>query len=90
MTPASAALGPAVQATVPSTPQIASYNPMFSANWVERADALLSMTSSTSTFRSGTMISAFGSTDGTMGPPSIVSPMSSVNSRYNGNGKVTF
>ena len=90
MTPASAALGPAVQATVPSTPQSASYNAMFSGNVFERADALLSMTSSTNSYRTGTMSSAFGSTDGSMGPPSVLSPMNSINSRYNGNGKVTF
>jgi hypothetical protein len=90
MTPASAALGPAVQATVPSTPQSATYNAMFSGNVFERADALLSMTSSTNTYRSGTMSSAFGSAEGSMGPPSVLSPMSSINSRYNGNGKVTF
>ncbi|KFY87477.1 hypothetical protein V498_07148, partial [Pseudogymnoascus sp. VKM F-4517 (FW-2822)] len=44
MTPASAALGPAVQATVPSAPQSAGYNTaMFQGNVFERADALLSM-----------------------------------------------
>ncbi|KFY61848.1 hypothetical protein V496_04834, partial [Pseudogymnoascus sp. VKM F-4515 (FW-2607)] len=42
MTPASAALGPAVQATVPSAPQSAGYNTaMFQGNVFERADALL-------------------------------------------------
>jgi hypothetical protein len=89
MTPASAALGPAVQATVPSIPQSASYNAMFSGNVFERADALLSMTSSAN-YRSGTMSSTYGSTDGSAGPASMLSPMSSVNSRYNGNGKVSF
>ncbi|ROT36418.1 RAM signaling pathway protein [Sodiomyces alkalinus F11] len=43
MTPQSAALGPAVQATVPSTPQSASFAAAFSGNVFERADALISM-----------------------------------------------
>src|SRR5450432_3436029 len=81
MTPASAALGPAVQATVPSTPQSAPYNPMWSRDVFERADALLSMKSSINTFRTGTMSSTFGSTDGPTGPTSIISPMSSMSSR---------
>jgi hypothetical protein len=91
MTPASAALGPAVQATVPSTPQSASYNAMFSGNVFERADALLSMTSSATTSRAGTMSSAVGPLDGSMTPASLLSPMNSLNiNRYNSNGKVTF
>jgi len=43
MTPQSAALGPAVQATVPSTPQSASFAAAFTGNVFERADALISM-----------------------------------------------
>ncbi|KAI0436910.1 RAM signaling pathway protein [Xylaria telfairii] len=43
MTPQSAALGPAVQATVPSTPQSGSFASVFSGNVFERADALISM-----------------------------------------------
>ncbi|KAI8630983.1 RAM signaling pathway protein [Xylariaceae sp. FL1651] len=43
MTPQSAALGPAVQATVPSTPQSGSFANVFSGNVFERADALISM-----------------------------------------------
>ncbi|KAI1115503.1 RAM signaling pathway protein [Nemania sp. NC0429] len=43
MTPQSAALGPAVQATVPSTPQSSSFANLFSGNVFERADALISM-----------------------------------------------
>ncbi|VBB77222.1 Putative protein of unknown function [Podospora comata] len=43
MTPQSAALGPAVQATVPSTPQSASFAAAFQGNVFERADTLLSM-----------------------------------------------
>lgn len=91
MTPQSAALGPAVQATVPSTPQSASYNAMFSGNIFERADALLSMNgSSVSSSRTGTMTSTYGSTDGTMTPASIISPMNSFGTRFNNNSKTTF
>ncbi|KAI1175160.1 RAM signaling pathway protein [Nemania sp. FL0916] len=43
MTPQSAALGPAVQATVPATPQSGSFANVFSGNVFERADALISM-----------------------------------------------
>ncbi|KAI0911731.1 RAM signaling pathway protein [Ustulina deusta] len=43
MTPQSAALGPAVQATVPSTPQSGFFASIFSGNVFERADALISM-----------------------------------------------
>ncbi|KAK8134636.1 RAM signaling pathway protein [Apiospora sp. TS-2023a] len=43
VTPQSAALGPAVQATVPSTPQSASFDRAFNGNVFERADALISM-----------------------------------------------
>ncbi|KAI1433229.1 RAM signaling pathway protein [Xylaria sp. CBS 124048] len=43
MTPQSAALGPAVQATVPSTPISGSFANIFSGNVFERADALISM-----------------------------------------------
>lgn len=87
VTPQSAALGPAVQATVPSTP----YSAMFSGNVFERADALLSMTTnSNTTSRTGTMTSSSMSADGSMSLSPMV-PMSSVNSsRFNGNGKVTF
>jgi len=91
MTPQSAALGPAVQATVPSTPQSASYNGIFNGNVFDRADTLLSMNgSSVSSSRTGTMTSAFGSNDGTMTPASILSPMNSFGSRFNGNNKVAF
>jgi hypothetical protein len=41
MTPQSAALGPAVQATVPSTPQSANFSAAFNGNVFERADALM-------------------------------------------------
>lgn len=87
MTPQSAALGPAVQATVPSTPQSASYNAMFSGNVFERADALLSMSgSSAASSRAGTMTS----NDGNMIPSSVLSPLNSMNSRFNGNGRMAF
>lgn len=89
MTPASAALGPAVQATVPS-PHSASYNAMFSGNVFERADALLSMTNSTVSSRAGTMSSAMGFTDGSMTPASLISPLSTMSLRYNNIGKVNF
>lgn len=54
MTPQSAALGPAVQATVPSTPQSASFANAFSGGVFERADALISM-GGLSLSRTGTM-----------------------------------
>lgn len=41
MTPQSAALGPAVQATVPSTPQSASFQGAFHGSVFDRADALM-------------------------------------------------
>lgn len=64
MTPASAALGPAVQATVPSTPSYAST--MFSGNVFERADALLASASSSAfSSRAGTMTGgSFGGSGG--------------------------
>lgn len=91
MTPASAALGPAVQATVPSTPQSGLYNSMFSGNVFERADALLSMTSGTAS-RTGTLTSSFGSSDGATTPSSLLSPGPSMHSSrlHGSNGKVNF
>ncbi|KFY27895.1 hypothetical protein V493_03222 [Pseudogymnoascus sp. VKM F-4281 (FW-2241)] len=91
MTPASAALGPAVQATVPSAPQSAGYNTaMFQGNVFERADALLSMGGSSAfSSRAGTMTwggsgegSTAGGTGGTFSPPNGMT-------RYGG-GKVVF
>ncbi|CZS98374.1 hypothetical protein WAI453_005849 [Rhynchosporium graminicola] len=91
MTPQIAALGPAVQATVPSTPQSAAYNGIFNGNVFDRADTLLSMNgSSVSSSRTGTMTSAYGSNDGTATPASIISPMNSLGSRFNGVNKVSF
>jgi hypothetical protein len=84
MTPQSAALGPAVQATVPSTPQSASFASAFSGNVFERADALISLggismprtgtmtSNSTSSLQSGT--STLSSQDGIMTPSSMISP----------------
>ena len=86
MTPQSAALGPAVQATVPSTPQSASFASAFNGNVFERADALISM-GGISMSRTGTMnsnstaslnsiSSALSAQDGTMTPSSTLSPSS--------------
>ncbi|CAK7243732.1 MAG: RAM signaling network component [Sporothrix thermara] len=86
MTPQSAALGPAVQATVPSTPQSASFNHVFSGNLFERADTLIS-SGGISMSRTATFSSASGSSglnsisstlsahaDGSMTPSSMLSP----------------
>ncbi|OLN87298.1 Leucine-rich repeat-containing protein sog2 [Colletotrichum chlorophyti] len=85
MTPQSAALGPAVQATVPSTPQSASFAAAFNGGVFERADALISM-GGLSMSRSGTMtnssatsftmssMSSFSSDGGAMTPSSVISP----------------
>ncbi|KAL2073227.1 hypothetical protein VTL71DRAFT_10551 [Oculimacula yallundae] len=89
MTPQIAALGPAVQATVPSTPQGASYNGIFNGNVFDRADTLLSMNGSSVSSRNNTMTSNY-TTDGTSTPASIISPMNSFGSRFNGNGKLAF
>ncbi|KAI1447591.1 RAM signaling pathway protein-domain-containing protein [Annulohypoxylon stygium] len=103
MTPQSAALGPAVQATVPSTPQSASFANAFNGNVFERADALISM-GGLSMSRSGTMNSvstslnsSFSSTssqDERQGISNVVSPNGSVglaaSYRLNGGNKPTF
>ncbi|TQN71398.1 Leucine-rich repeat-containing protein sog2 [Colletotrichum shisoi] len=85
MTPQSAALGPAVQATVPSTPQSASFAAAFNGNVFERADALINM-GGLSMSRNGTMtnssaasftmssMSSFSSDGGAMTPSSVLSP----------------
>ncbi|KUI73624.1 Leucine-rich repeat-containing protein sog2 [Cytospora mali] len=59
MTPQSAALGPAVQATV-ATPQSASFANAFNGGVFERADALISMGGRSMGSRNGTMSSASG------------------------------
>ncbi|KAM0330721.1 hypothetical protein ACHAQA_003673 [Verticillium albo-atrum] len=82
MTPQSAALGPAVQATVPSTPQSASFAAAFNGNVFERADALISM-GGISMSRNNTLLSNGGqsfssmtslTSDGYMTPSSAISP----------------
>ncbi|KAK0371969.1 RAM signaling pathway protein [Colletotrichum paranaense] len=85
MTPQSAALGPAVQATVPSTPQSASFASAFNGGVFERADALISM-GGLSMSRNGTMtnssaasftmssMSSLSSDGGAMTPSSVISP----------------
>lgn len=92
MTPASAALGPAVQATVPSAPQSAGYNTsMFQGNVFERADALLSMGGSSAfSSRTGTMTGWAGSGEGPggTGGGGTFSPTNGM-VRYGG-GKVVF
>ncbi|TDZ68019.1 Leucine-rich repeat-containing protein sog2 [Colletotrichum trifolii] len=102
MTPQSAALGPAVQATVPSTPQSASFAAAFNGNVFERADALISM-GGLSMSRNGTMtsssaasytmssMSSMSSDGGTMTPASVISPngFNQVPLRVNGS-KVAF
>ncbi|KAI2468301.1 putative cell morphogenesis protein Sog2 [Annulohypoxylon bovei var. microspora] len=103
MTPQSAALGPAVQATVPSTPQSASFANAFSGNVFERADALISM-GGLSMSRSGTMNSVSTSLNSSFSSTSsqderqvmtpIVSPNGSTglaaSYRLNGGNKPTF
>ncbi len=86
MTPQSAALGPAVQATVPSTPQSASFANVFAGNVFERADTLISSggisMSRTNTFSSTSGSSGLNSisstlsvhADGSMTPSTMLSP----------------
>lgn len=86
MTPQSAALGPAVQATVPSTPQTGSFASAFSGNVFERADTLISSggisMSRTNTFSSNSggssglnsINSTLTANDGSMTPSTMLSP----------------
>jgi len=103
MTPQSAALGPAVQATVPSTPQSASFAAAFTGNVFERADALISMgglsmasrtgtMNSTSTASLNSMNSTLSSHDGILTPSSALSPgpMGPLAFRLNNGSKVGF
>ncbi|CAK7224953.1 RAM signaling network component [Sporothrix bragantina] len=104
MTPQSAALGPAVQATVPSTPQSASFNSVFSGNLFERADTLISSggisMSRTPTFSSTSGSSGLNSisstlsahADGSMTPSSMLSPgpLGPLPFRLNNGNKVAF
>ncbi|KAK3344843.1 RAM signaling pathway protein-domain-containing protein [Neurospora tetraspora] len=55
MTPQSAALGPAVQATVPSTPKNGSFSAAFNGGLFERAETLIQMGGPGMGSRSGTM-----------------------------------
>ncbi|KAK1761212.1 RAM signaling pathway protein-domain-containing protein [Echria macrotheca] len=103
MTPQSAALGPAVQATVPSTPQSGSFAAAFTGNVFERADTLISMgglassrtgtMNSTSTAASlNSMNSTLSSHDGILTPSSALSPgpMGPLSFRLNNGSKVGF
>lgn len=104
MTPQSAALGPAVQATVPSTPQSASFDNVFNGNVFERADTLINMgglslsrtgtMTSTSTSLNSSFSSTTSSQDDRQGPSTMLSPNGSVgptNSyRLNGGNKSSF
>ncbi|KAH8880048.1 RAM signaling pathway protein [Thozetella sp. PMI_491] len=104
MTPQSAALGPAVQATVPSTPQSGSFAAAFNGGVFERAETLISM-GGLSMSRTGTMTSnstsslnSFSSTlssqDGIMTPSSMISPgpgpLGPLPLRLNNGSKVAF
>ncbi|KAI0408003.1 RAM signaling pathway protein [Xylaria palmicola] len=102
MTPQSAALGPAVQATVPSTPQSGSFANVFSGNVFERADALISMgglhmsrtntMNSTSTVSLSSLTSITSAGDERLGS-SILSPngtASVASYRLNGGNKPAF
>ncbi|TRX89390.1 hypothetical protein FHL15_009688 [Xylaria flabelliformis] len=102
MTPQSAALGPAIQATVPSTPQSGSFANVFSGNVFERADALISMgglnLSRTNTMNSASTVSlnslsSITSAGDERQGPSILSPngtMSTATYRLNGGNKPAF
>ncbi|KAI1426333.1 RAM signaling pathway protein [Xylaria sp. FL1777] len=102
MTPQSAALGPAVQATVPSTPQSGSFANIFSGNVFERADALISMgglnmsrtntMNSTSTVSLNSLSSITSAGDERQGP-SMLSPNVTTGAaayRLNGGNKPAF
>jgi hypothetical protein len=103
ITPQSAALGPAMQATVPITPQSASFAAAFHGNVFDRADALIAnpgismsrggtLTRGHSGFNSLSSISSMSS-DGNTGPSSVASPNGSFGPmplRLNGGSKVAF
>ncbi|KAI3317526.1 RAM signaling pathway protein [Xylariaceae sp. AK1471] len=103
MTPQSAALGPAVQATVPSTPQSGSFANVFSGNVFERADALISMgglnmsrtntMNSTSTMSLNSISSITSAGDERQGSSTMLSPngtTSTATYRLNGGNKPAF
>lgn len=88
MTPQSAALGPAVQATVPSTPQSASFS--ISNNMFERTDAMISMGGLSMSSRSGTMMSNASASSGTsLGSMTSMNSMNSMNSMIHEVGAMT-
>ncbi|KAK4189866.1 RAM signaling pathway protein-domain-containing protein [Podospora australis] len=86
MTPQSAALGPAVQATVPSTPSSASFAQAFQGDVFQRAETLLSMgglgmsrhgtmnSGSTASLTTASLHSVNSSQDGIQTPNSALSP----------------
>jgi hypothetical protein len=103
MTPQSAALGPAVQATVPSTPQSGSFANVFSGNVFERADALISMgglnmsrtntMNSTSTISLNSISSITSAGDERQGSATMLSPNGTTGTptyRLNGGNKPAF
>lgn len=87
MTPQSAALGPAVQATVPATPQSGSFAAALTGNVFERADALMSQVGPSSIHshsRHGTFTSSTsGSSGGMSGSFNSISSTLSSNTSYN-------
>lgn len=87
MTPQSAALGPAMQATVPSTPQSASFNSVFSGNLFERADTLISSGGISMSSRTGTF-SSNSNSGSSSGLNSISSTLSAAHPA-DGNGSMT-
>lgn len=99
MTPQSAALGPAVQATFPSTPQSGSFDAAFAGNVFQRADALISM-GGLNMSRTGTMnsvstasLNSMNSTlshDSVMTPSSALSPGGHLPFRLNNGSKAGF
>ena len=99
MTPQSAALGPAVQATFPSTPQSGSFDAAFQGNVFQRADALISM-GGLNMSRTGTMnsvstasLNSMNSTlshDSVMTPSSALSPSGHLPFRLNNGSKAGF
>lgn len=102
MTPQSAALGPAVQATVPSTPQSASFAAAFNGGVFQRADALISMGglsvgSRTATMSTNSNSSSLNSFSSTLSSDDLMTPNFSPNGfgghlplRLNNGSKVAF
>ncbi|KAL2135910.1 hypothetical protein VTI74DRAFT_6293 [Chaetomium olivicolor] len=91
MTPQSAALGPAVQATVPSTPQSGSFSGNMFDNGRDRSDTLLSAMGSSGSFSGFNGMITASSRSGTMNSSSTASlttaslhSMSSIGSSHDG------